>query len=147
MSIHIVWAGPLEHARGRRAKRSVSSGWCGATCTTAILLLPLKVAATCCRGTGLLASQGWYTLLVPARVARLRSPLPGVLLRPQHELLLVPALDVTEPVDGKSPWWMSPLDGPALLCPPERVAALAAIGRDVLATEIETPKTGRCPPA
>ncbi|WP_199570509.1 hypothetical protein [Streptomyces murinus] len=77
--------------------------------------------------------EGSYTALLPARVARLREPIPGVVTLPQRALLLVPAPDVTEPVDGGGPWWVSPLDGPGLLCPPERVTALVGVGRDVLA--------------
>ncbi|MFH8221723.1 hypothetical protein ACH4C2_16730 [Streptomyces sp. NPDC018057] len=77
--------------------------------------------------------EGSYTALLPARVARLREAIPGVVTLPQRALFLVPAPDVTEPVDGGGPWWVSPLDGPGLLCPPERVAALVVVGRDVLA--------------
>lgn len=77
--------------------------------------------------------QGSYTALVPARVARLRDPLPAVVCLPQHALLLIPAPHITEPTVGGDPWWVSPLDGPGLLCPLERVAALATFGRDALA--------------
>ncbi|NDK24623.1 hypothetical protein FSY75_09075 [Streptomyces sp. TR1341] len=77
--------------------------------------------------------EGSYTALLPARVARLRDAIPGGVTLPQRALLLVPAPDVTAPVDGGGPWWVSPLDGPGLLCPPERVAALVGVGRDVLA--------------
>ena len=76
--------------------------------------------------------EGSYTALLPSSVARLRVQLPGVVTLPQRALLLVPAPNVTGPVDGGGPWWVSPLDGPALLCPPDRVVALARVGRDVL---------------
>jgi len=78
-------------------------------------------------------SEGSYTALVPARVARLPEPLPGVVTLHQRALLLVPAPHVTEPVQGGGPWWVSPLGGPGLLCPPERVAAMAAFGWGALA--------------
>ncbi|WNI31510.1 hypothetical protein OG322_22735 [Streptomyces sp. NBC_01260] len=79
------------------------------------------------------SNEGSYTALVPGRVARLR-PIPGVVMHPQRALLLVPAPGVTAP-DDSGPWWVSPLDGPGLLCPPERVAALVAMGRGFLAAE------------
>ncbi|MBU6536370.1 hypothetical protein ACFUIW_13830 [Streptomyces sp. NPDC057245] len=72
--------------------------------------------------------KGSYTALVPARVARLRILLPGAVTCPQRALLLVPAPGRTEPEEG-GPWWVSPPSGPALLCPPERVAELACAGR------------------
>ncbi|BBA98382.1 hypothetical protein RVR_4539 [Actinacidiphila reveromycinica] len=78
--------------------------------------------------------RGSYTALVPARVARLRVPLPGVVTLPQCALLLVPAPNRTEPANG-GPWWVTPLNGPGLLCSPERVAALAGLGRDALAAK------------
>ncbi|MGW3498165.1 hypothetical protein [Streptomyces sp. NPDC001020] len=77
--------------------------------------------------------QGSYTALLPARVARLSKPLPWVATLHRRALFLVPSPDITAPVDDGGPWWVSPLDGPGLLCPPERVVALAALGRDVLA--------------
>lgn len=74
--------------------------------------------------------EGSYTMLLPARVAQL-PPMPGTVAHPQRALLLVPAPNATERTEG-APWWVSPLDGPGLLCPPDRVAVLAAFGRDVL---------------
>ncbi|MFM9446972.1 hypothetical protein [Streptomyces acidiscabies] len=72
-----------------------------------------------------------YTALLPARVAQL-EPLPAVVTHPQDALLLVPAPYATEPVGGGGPWWVLPCDGPSWLCPPELVATLAVLGRDVL---------------
>jgi hypothetical protein len=74
--------------------------------------------------------RGSYTALLPARAAQLR-PMPGAVAHPQHDLLLVPAPDITERVEG-CPWWASPLDGPGLLCSPDGIAALVAFGRGVL---------------
>ncbi|WP_330248624.1 MULTISPECIES: hypothetical protein [unclassified Streptomyces] len=74
--------------------------------------------------------EGSYTALLPARVAQL-APMPGTVAHPQRGLLLVPAPDVIERVET-GPWWMTPLDGPGLLCPPDRIAALASSGQDVL---------------
>jgi hypothetical protein len=31
---------------------------------------------------------------------------------------------------GVGPWWLVPPDGPGLLCPPDRLAALVALGRE-----------------
>ncbi len=75
--------------------------------------------------------EGSYTALLPADVALRREPLPGVVTLPQRALLMVPAPVVTAPTVQGAPWWVSPLVGPALLCPPQRVAALAALGRDL----------------
>lgn len=77
--------------------------------------------------------EGSYTALLPARVAQL-PPMPGTVRHAQRALLLVPAPNATERTEG-APWWVSPLDGPGLLCPPGRIAVLAAFGRDALHAE------------
>jgi hypothetical protein len=74
--------------------------------------------------------EGAYTALLPARVSQLPS-IAGTVTYPQGDLLLVPPQNVTESALGL-PWWVCPLDGPGLLCPPHRIALLAAYGRDVL---------------
>lgn len=78
-------------------------------------------------------TDGAYTALLPVSVRRLRIP-PGLVLPPARALLRVPAPGVRERVDG-GPWWVVPLDGPGLLCPFDRVAVLAQLGRDRLRAE------------
>ncbi|MGP3691290.1 hypothetical protein ACTVZO_42650 [Streptomyces sp. IBSNAI002] len=70
---------------------------------------------------------GGYTVLLPASAALLWR-VPGTVLHPSRRLLLVPAPDRCEPVDGR-PWWVVPLERPGMLCAPQPVACFAALGR------------------
>ncbi|WP_327415373.1 hypothetical protein [Streptomyces sp. NBC_01233] len=73
-------------------------------------------------------NQGSYTALVPASVA-LTWRVGGSMGHHYRALLLVPAPDVVKPPDDGGPWWVVPMDGPGLLCPPDRLAALVRMGR------------------
>jgi hypothetical protein len=75
-----------------------------------------------------LAREGTYTALLPASVSRVWGQ-PGTVAHPHRELLLIPAPDRCEPA-GERPWWVVPLGDPGLLCPPERLADLVALGRE-----------------
>ncbi|MFC5072934.1 hypothetical protein ACFPN0_15385 [Kitasatospora cinereorecta] len=75
--------------------------------------------------------EGSYVALVPAS-ASLAWDVPGSVSHPCRALLQVPAPDVIEPQED-GPWWVVPLDGPGLLCPPDRLAALVNLGRDAKA--------------
>ncbi|WP_434593214.1 hypothetical protein [Streptomyces sp. A5-4] len=67
-----------------------------------------------------------YTALLPAGAARYWFMSRTVVHTP-HALLLVPAPDVREPAET-GPWWVVPLEGPGLLCPADRLAALVGFG-------------------
>ncbi|URM89429.1 hypothetical protein LUW75_04805 [Streptomyces sp. MRC013] len=82
--------------------------------------------------------QGSYTALVPPSVA-MTWQVEGSMSHPYRALLLVPAPDVIEPQKA-GPWWVVPLDGPGLLCPPDRLAALVSLG--VAATREPTGEEG-----
>lgn len=69
---------------------------------------------------------GSYTALVPASVS-LAWGVRGSVAHPYRVLFQVPAPEVVEP-QGDGPWWVVPLDGPGLLCPPDRLAALVSLG-------------------
>ncbi|MFD3612407.1 hypothetical protein ACFWXA_30935 [Streptomyces atroolivaceus] len=75
--------------------------------------------------------EGSYVALLPASVG-LAWGVQGSLSHPYRALLQVPAPDVIEPQED-GPWWVVPLDGPGLLCPPDRLAALVNLGREAKA--------------
>jgi hypothetical protein len=79
--------------------------------------------------------EGSYVALVPASVA-LSWSVRGCLSHPYRALLQVPAPDVIQPQED-GPWWVVPLDGPGLLCPPDRLAALVTLGREAKARTAE----------
>ncbi|MEE1927940.1 hypothetical protein V1J52_06985 [Streptomyces sp. TRM 70351] len=72
---------------------------------------------------------GCYTALVPASAAQTWR-VAGATVHHHRALLLVPAPHVIEPQEEDCPWWVVPLDGPGLLCPPDRLGDLVALGRD-----------------
>lgn len=78
--------------------------------------------------------EGAYVALVPASVA-LSWGVRGSLSHLYRALLQVPAPDVTDPQED-GPWWVVPLDGPGLLCPPDRLAALVNAGREAKARTV-----------
>jgi hypothetical protein len=69
---------------------------------------------------------GAYTALVPA-AAGMSWRLAGSVAAASRALLLVPAPDVIGPRD-EGPWWVVPPDRSGLLCPPDWLAALVALG-------------------
>ncbi|MFJ6659650.1 hypothetical protein ACIQNG_25350 [Streptomyces sp. NPDC091377] len=70
--------------------------------------------------------ESGYTALLPSSVAQ-NWRVPSTVVHPSRALLLVPAPDRCEPVDGE-PWWAVPLDGPGQLCTPRLLALLVAAG-------------------
>ncbi|MGC4947680.1 hypothetical protein ACLQ2N_15980 [Streptomyces sp. DT224] len=72
--------------------------------------------------------EGSYTVLVTASTAMAwRSR--GSVAHNYGALLQVPGPRVTEPLDDGCPWWVVPLEGPALLCRARPLAALVTAGR------------------
>ncbi|MFF4385638.1 hypothetical protein ACFY0G_02410 [Streptomyces sp. NPDC001552] len=73
-----------------------------------------------------------YTALLHA-TAGAKWDRPDSVVHPYRALLQVPAPYRCGPGDDPSlPWWVVPIDGPGLVCPPDRLAALVACGREAL---------------
>jgi hypothetical protein len=81
--------------------------------------------------------EGAYTALVPASAAMAWN-VHGSMGHHYRALLLIPVPDVIEPQED-GPWWVVPLDGPGLLCPPDRLAALVTLGREATRKAIGRP--------
>ncbi|MFJ2210897.1 hypothetical protein ACIQVO_07500 [Streptomyces sp. NPDC101062] len=117
----VMQAGVLQAAAGLGGPEA-----CTAPVAEVLEYGPLFYSPTDFRGNGA------YTALLPVRDTHQGPPLPAVVTHHQAALLLVPRLDITAPTETGGPWWVSPLDDPDLLCPAERVAVLATLGRDIL---------------
>jgi len=72
-------------------------------------------------------SDDSYTALLPASASHYWH-MSRTVVHTSRALLLVPAPDVCGPADDGRPWWVSPLEGPGLLCPADKLAALVGLG-------------------